>query len=466
MKRRVTAGKKFSGQHVLVVGLGVHGGAVAAVRWLVAHGATVRVTDKKTQRELRPSITALRGLSISWRLGREDIADVRWADWILQNPGVPATNALIVAARKHGKPIHNEAGIFLREVKSPIIGVTGTRGKTTTTLLIAHLLKKFHRGSRAAGNLRDVPMLSILDRIRDHEWTVLELSSFQLEGVAAVQTSPAIAVWTNMLVDHLNRYRTMAAYAEAKSQILRYQHPHDVAVLNADSAVVRSMARYTHGHILWFSTKRQQGDWSVILRDGWVEEWRGKKCTKIVQWKKFPLAGDHQQHNLLAAVGACRAAGVPVTTIRQALPSFPGVPHRQEIIRTWRGHQWVNDTAATSPDGAAAAIAAFPDAVYIVGGTDKSLDFTPLLRALHGHHGPIVCLPGTATTKLRRGLRQAKFRGQIVLVESMAEAVTAAAAAARPGQSIVLTPGAASFGLFRHEFDRGEQFIRAVKQLR
>ena len=112
MKRRVLTGKKFSGQHVLVVGLGVHGGADAAVRWLIAHGASVRVTDKKSQRELRASIKALRGLPITWRLGQEDVADVRWADWVLQNPGVPATNALIVAARKHGKPIHNEAGIF------------------------------------------------------------------------------------------------------------------------------------------------------------------------------------------------------------------------------------------------------------------------------------------------------------------------------------------------------------------
>ncbi len=466
MKRRVPAGKKFSGQHVLVVGLGVHGGAVAAIRWLVAHGAIVRVTDQKSRQELRASINTLRGLSISWRLGREDVGDVRWADWVLQNPGVPAKNPLIVAARKQGKPIHNEAGIFLREIQSPVIGVTGTRGKTTTTLLIAHVLKKFHRGSRAAGNLRDVPMLSILDRIRDQEWTVLELSSFQLEGVAAVEKSPQIAVWTNLLVDHLNRYRTMTAYAEAKSHIVRYQQPTDIAVLNADSAAVRSMARYTRGRILWFSTQRQHGDWSILLRDGWVQEWRGKKMTKIIQWKKFPLAGDHQQHNVLAAVGGCRAAGVPASMIRQALPSFSSVPHRQEIIRTWRGHQWVNDTAATSPDGAAAAIAAFPDAVYIIGGTDKQLDFTPMIRALRGHRDPIVCLPGTATTKLQRGLRQAKFAGRIIRVESMARAVTEAAQAARPGQRIVLTPGAASFGLFQHEFDRGEQFIRAVQQLR
>lgn len=465
MKRRLSAGR-FAGQRVLLVGLGLHGGGASTARWFVRHGARVRITDQKTKADLAPTARTLSRLPIGWRLGGHDRHDAEWAEVVIQNPGVPSTNPLILAAEKQGKLIQNEASLFLSLAPGPIIGVTGTRGKTTTTLLIAHLLSATHRKTVAAGNFRETPMLSVLDRLTPDHWSVVELSSFHLEGLARIHRSPHIAVWTNLYVDHLNRYGSLAEYAQAKSQILRYQRPGDFAVLNADSAIVRRFAGQTLAKIIWFSDKKTVGPWSITIRDGWVCEVRAGRSSRIVRLVDFPLPGDHQRHNLLAAVGAALAAGVPVAAIRRTVRSFRSVPHRQELVRRWRGHRFINDTTATSPEGAVAAILTYPKAVYILGGSDKHLDFDPLVKMLVRRSPPVVLLPGTATTKIVVALTGKKFRGHLIQVRSMTAAVHQAVRLARPGDDIVLTPGAASFGLFKHEFDRGEQFIRAVNARR
>lgn len=465
MKRRKSAGK-FVRQKVLVVGLGSHGGGVATVQWLVKHGAQVCVTDRQNRQSLRISVAQLRSTPVRFSLGREFLDDVRWADWVVQNPGVPSENKLIREAHRLGKPVFNEASLFFSTFTGRSIGITGTRGKTTTTLLIAHLMRGSKRRVFAAGNLRDVPMLSIVDRLQPRDTAVVELSSFQLEGLASVRRSPTIAVWTNLHVDHLNRYPTMAAYAAAKANILRYQTPESVAVLNADSAAVRQAARLTKGTIVWYGKKKPRGAWSVYLQDQWVREQRNGRTRAIVPLGIWSLPGEHQQHNLLAAIAAALAAGVTPAMIVRALPKFSGIPHRQEIVRTWRGHRWINDTTATSPEGALAALQTFPEAIYIMGGTDKALDFSPLVTKLLINRPTIIFLPGSATEKLRRALRKGKYRGETKFVPSMGAAVRLARRLVRPGQDVVLTPGAASFGLFRHEFDRGEQFVRAVKALK
>ncbi len=461
MKRRLLA-DRFSGQKILLVGLGLHGGGAATVRWLVRHGAIVRVTDKKIAGDLRRSLKSLAGLPVSWHLGVQDRRDVVWADIVVQNPGVPATNPLIAAAERGGKLILNEASIFLSLAPGPTIGVTGTRGKTTTTLLIAHLLKAAGRQVVAAGNFREVPMLSVLDRLTAKQWAVVEFSSFHLEGLARTHRSPHIAVWTNLHVDHLNRYPSVTEYARAKSQIIRWQRPDDIAVLNADSAVVRRFADQTTARVVWFSARHAAGSWSYTVRDGWIDERRGGRSTRILHRRDFPLPGDHQTHNLLAAIAAARAGGVAVTAIRRAVKTFRPIAHRQEVVRTWRGHRFINDTTATSPDGAIAGMETYPRAVYLLGGSDKHLDFAPLIQLMLKRSPRLVFLPGTATIKMIAALRHKKFRGQFVTAASMSEAVRQAVRLVRPGEDVVLTPGAASFGLFRHEFDRGEQFIKAV----
>lgn len=465
MKRRLSAGR-FAGQRVLLVGLGLHGGGASTARWFVRHGAQIRITDQKTKAELAPMVRTLSGLPIEWRLGGHDRHDVEWAEVVIQNPGVPSTNPLIRAAEKQGKLIHNEASLFLSLAPGPVIGVTGTRGKTTTTLLIAHLLSMAQRKTVAAGNFRETPMLSVLDRLTPDHWSVVELSSFHLEGLARIHRSPHIAVWTNLYVDHLNRYGSLAEYAQAKSQILRNQRPGDMAVLNADSAIVRRFAGQTLARIIWFSDKKTGGPWSITVRGGWVCEVRAGRSSRLVRLADFPLPGDHQRHNLLAAVAVARAVGVSAVALRRAVPTFRPVPHRQELVRRWRGHRFINDTTATSPEGTVAAILTYPKAVYILGGSDKHLDFDPLVTMLTRRSPSVVLLPGTATNKIIAALVRKKFRGHVVRVRSMTAAVRQAVRLARPGDDVVLTPGAASFGLFKHEFDRGEQFIRAVNARR
>ncbi len=453
----------LTSQKVLVMGLGLNYGGEAAVQWLSRHGAKVKVTDKKTKSQLAPTLRRLRSLHLEYTLGHHHRADIKWADFIVQNPGVPSTAPELQYAQKLGKPIVNEASLFFQHVPGPVIGVTGTRGKTTTTLLIAHILKAAKFPAIAAGNLREVPMLSIIDRLKTKNWAVVELSSFQLENLKNIRQSPHIAVWTNLLVDHLNRYASLSAYAQAKSQIIRYQQKSDFAVLNADSAVVKKMSKLTSAQIIWFSAHGPIGQWSIFLKEGKIFERKGRRTTLLASLKDFPLAGNHQVHNLMAALAAARAANVPLKVFPRAIKTFPGVRDRQELIRTWRGHQWINDTTATTPDGTLAALNVFPSGVFIMGGTDKKLNYRKLTSYLQRQPVPLVLLPGTATEIMRRQLR--RYRAPLFEVDSMTAAVRRAATLAQPGQTIILSPGAASFGLFRHEFDRGDAFRRAVQQL-
>ena len=300
----------FHRKKVLMLGLGLHGGGESTVRWLYRHGATVRVTDKKSSTELQATIRRLKNLSLSWTLGKHRWADFAWADLIVQNPGVPDTVPELQRAVRAGKVIMNEATIFLSQCPAVTIGVTGTRGKTTTATLLGHLLSQNKRRTIVAGNVRTIPMLSIVDRLKVNDRVVLELSSFQLEKIPAIKRSTDIGVITNVLVDHLNRYRSMREYAQAKFNLIRWLGKHGVAVLNYDAPVVRKAAVLTKARVLWYSAKSQPSGWAIFLRSGWVLERVDGHIKKIVAVKSWLLPGVHQRTNLLAAVAAARAAGV------------------------------------------------------------------------------------------------------------------------------------------------------------
>lgn len=455
----------FRRRRVLVVGLGVHGGGEATVRWLLRHRAVVRVTDQKTKTDLQSAVKKFTGRPVQWRLGGHHRGDFAWAEVIIQNPGVPDDLAALRWARRHDRLILNEAGLFFTLCPAAIIGVTGTRGKTTTTTLIGRMLQPTRGRVVVSGNIRRVAMLDYLDRLRATDTAVLELSSFQLEGLPQAARSPRLAVMTNLLVDHLNRYGSLQKYADAKHNIFRWQKPSDVAVLNATNAWSRRAARLTPAQVWWFQRRGRRGLRGVTIERGWLTAY-GSATSRILPVSDIHVAGEHQQENILAAVTAGLAWGVPIRRIRQAVQKFAGVPHRQEQVRSWRGHEFINDTTATTPDGTLAALAVFPRGVFILGGTDKQLSFTALARVLHRRLIPVVWLPGSATTKLAQALRRAGDRRPVTPVDSMATAVRQAVAQAKSHQPIVLSPGAASFGLFAHEFDRGEQFVRQVKALR
>ena len=458
-------GHYFQGKRVLVVGLGVHGGGVATTRWLVAQGAKVRVIDTQTRAALAHSIQALRGCPVTYRFGPHADADWRWAQHIVVNPAVSPALPALRAAERRGVPVDNEASIFLRSFPGRVIAVTGTRGKTTTTTLLGKILQQHHRQTIISGNVREVAMLDYLGRSTPQTTAVLELSSFQLERLPVTNHPLHVAVLTNIKVDHLNRHGTMAKYRATKFRIFAGQTTRDWQILPWDDTSGPRASRVSQARVRWFSARLPKSLPGVTIVDGWVVEQQHGVRKRIVAVSKWHVAGRHNIDNLLAAVASARACGVALTTIRRAVSSFRGVPFRQQKIAVKLGHTFINDTAATSPDGTLAALSVFPDAFFIVGGTDKQLDVRPLAQALIQRHIPAVFLPGSATDKLVRLLRIGKYRPPLLVVQSMRSAVRVALQMAKPKQTIILSPGAASFGLFRHEFHRGEMFNAEVATL-
>ena len=461
----LTVRQYFRGLRVLLVGLGVHGGGVATARWLIKHGAQLTITDLKLRRDLAKSVAALKSLPIQWRLGRHDQRDFTSADLIVQNPGVPPDLPALQTAVRAGIPVVNEASLFFKYAPGRIIGITGTRGKTTTTLLIAAILRQNKSTVEVSGNVRQTPMLAMIDKLRPTSISVIELSSFQLERLADIKISPALAVMTNLKIDHLNRYHTLKKYIAAKSNIWRFQKRRDLAVLNADDRLVRQLADLTPAKKWWFGIQYQRHQPLITIDRGWVVRKQRNKIKQLFPLTNWTLPGQHQVYNLLAAVAAGMAMNIPPPIIRQAIKKFVGVPYRQQEIQRWHGHRFINDTTATSPDGLLAALENFPQAVFIIGGTDKKLDFKPLVKKLLKGPIKLVFLPGSATKKLQRLLHHRGYRQTWLNAKNMNQAVRLAIRMAAVNDAIVLSPGAASFGLFVHEFDRGDQFNRVVNQL-
>lgn len=455
----------YTGRRVLVVGLGLHGGGVATVQWLARQGAIVRVIDSQPRSVFNNELKKLRRLHLTMHFGSHRKSDFLWAERIVVNPAVSPNLPELRSAERRGIPVENEALTFVRENLGTLIGVTGTRGKTTTTLLLGSMLKRAHTDSIVSGNVRQVPMLAYLPSVKPSTWSVLELSSYQLERLPVPGKSFRVAILTNIKTDHLNRHGTLSNYAKTKFRLFAAQNKSDTAVLNADDPYGIRTARSTKAKVLWFGKKIRQGQCGITIRHGWVIEYNGAKLNKVLPLSDWHLLGEHNQYNLLAAVAGALAMRVPIAKIRSAVRSFRGLPHRQEIVGRVAGHRMINDTSATSPDGTLAALNVFPDAVFIIGGTDKQLDFRLLARTLVRRAEPLVVLPGTATEKIIGEFSRLSKAPLLIHANSMSSAVRAAINVASPGQDIVLSPGAASFGLFRHEFHRGEEFIRAVKHL-
>lgn len=503
---------EFQGKRVTVMGLGLHGGGLAIATWLLRHGAEVTVTDLKTRAQLRPSLIALERAHRSGKgslhlvLGQHRARDFRNVDLVIQNPGVPRESPYLKVARRADVLIENEASLFLRMVngesrmannkrrRAQIIGVTGTRGKSTTAALIHAMLRTAGRRAVLAGNIR-IPMFSVLEEVlnasrRGPIDVVLELSSWHCEHLSATTGSVDVAVLTNILRDHLNRYRSMRTYTAAKARLLRFQDTRAVAVCNADDPIVRAIARSFGRNVRWFTQHQFSGKTGAGLarrRSGayaskgmlWYRDADGDH--RIAPASSLRISGDHNIANACAAITTVRAFGVPTVAIRRALESFRGLPGRLETVARIGGVTYINDTCATSPDGAIAALRALRQrvsraagqqnnrVVLIAGGTDKELEFGAWAKVAASTVKAIVFLPGTATEKMKRALQSFMiFHSSFIIQDapSMHSAVRTARQLTRPQDTVLLSPGAASFGLFQHEFDRGDQFARAVRSLR
>ena len=452
------------GKRVLVMGLGVHGGGLGVTRFLVGQGATVTVTDLKSAAQLRPSLEALAGLPVRYVLGEHRAEDFTHTDLIVRNPGVPADSPYLALAREHGVPVEMEMGLFFRLCPAPIIGITGTKGKTTTTLLVGAMLRQVEPGTVIAGNLR-ISALELLPQIGPTTPVVLELSSWQLEGLEPHRLNPHIAAITNISPDHLNRYRDLDDYAAAKKLIFMFQIPDDFLVLNADDALVRGFAAEAQGRVVWFS-RHEAVPGAYLAGDALLWHWAGRTHA-VAGRDDVRLPGEHNLENALAAMAIAGVWGAPPQAMAEALRGFRGVEHRLELVAEIGGVRYVNDTTSTAPAAALAALAALDGPIVLIaGGADKNLDFRAMGAAVAQRVKALILLEGTATDRLAAAVSAVKDDLIAGRFPDLRAAVQAAQDVARPGDTVLLSPGCASFGMFANEFERGEQFKAIVRERR
>lgn len=462
------------------MGLGLYeqGSGVAAAKFFASRGAQVLVTDLRSKKDLKSGLDKLSGFkNIKYILGQHRISDFKAAEIVFQNPSVPDSSPYLVIARRRGIPIINDWTIFLSQYQPKIfIGVTGTRGKSTTTALLYEMVKKWKSKVRLAGNIGVSP-LSFIDKYKG-EPVVAELSSWLLRGFKTIQKSPPVAVLTNILNDHLDKYPAMREYIADKENIFKFQKAGDTLISNWDNQCTRKIGKKlichsnrseeSHAHacthlceILRRSVP-QDGGQRVI----WFS--LKKHLPKWVPLKTVKLLGSHNLQNVLAACAAAEAVGVPRRHILAVIKTFRGLPSRLELVRIVGGVSFYNDTTATTPDATIAAFISLApleikNIVLICGGADKKLEFRELAKYIKRYCKAAVLLPGTATEKIR--LLIARYRLPVTEVRDMDEAVKTARAIAVKGDIVLLSPGAASFGIFKNEFDRGGQFVKVVRSL-
>jgi UDP-N-acetylmuramoylalanine--D-glutamate ligase len=467
----------FRNKKIVVMGLGLNGGGVGAATFFAKCGAKVLVTDLRTKKELEPSLRQLKKWkNIRYSLGGHKEGDFLKADIIIKNPAVTNNSKFIKLARKKGVPIETDMSIFEHLCPAPIIGITGTKGKTTTATIIGRILQQWDSRTILAGNLRVSALQflpSLIDRKKDYPWVVLELSSWQLEGSAHVARSPKIAVVTNVFEDHLDRYDTFEDYIQAKKIILNSQNEDDTTVLNADNEITRGFADIAAGKVVWFSYSKlpakKKGVY-VLKNEIWSS--LGEKPVRICKLKSLQFQGQHVVLNTCAAIAVALTVGVPIRTIKSALKKAVLPDGRMEVIQEKKGVVYMNDTTATVPGATMATLSALCDkkkkqkVILIAGGISKNVGYEDLAAQARKMCKAIIVL---STGKRETGSAQLKAElsgyKPIVSAETMEHAVQLASEYAKSGDVIVLSPASASFGMFQNEFDRGDQFNLAVEEL-
>src|SRR5580698_10134438 len=442
-------------KRVLVVGLGKSG--VASALFLKAHGARVAVSDTKSGDELHNEIPVLPDHGITVETGGHGERTFRGQDLIVVSPGVPVDAAPLVQAGSLGEPVIGEIELAAQFLPGPIVAITGSNGKTTTTTLTGEILTAGGIATLVGGNI-GTPAISLAEQAKRETVIVLEVSSFQLETIQTFR--PKIAVVLNVTPDHLDRHRTLELYVAAKQRIFENQRGDDFAVLNQDDPTCRAMAARSRAPVFWFSRQREvkQGAW---VRDGNILFRQDELQREIMQVAEIPLKGAHNLENVLAAVCASALMGCAPEKIRQAVRDFKAVEHRLEFVATIRGVDYYNDSKATNVDATIKALESFPANIHLIlGGKDKGSDYT-VLNDLVRQRVKRVYTIGTAAAKIESQIKAA----EIVHAETLDHALRKAHAAARPGDVVLLAPACASFDQFKNYEHRGHAFKEIVRAL-
>lgn len=470
---------------VTVMGLGrfKHGSGIGAAKWLLRHGAQLVITDLKDQEELKDSVDEIMSWYTKYKeefsdrniykplfvLGEHREEHFQDVDLVVQNPGVPRESKFVQLAKENGITIESDISLFYRYCPFPIYSITGTRGKSTTTSLLGEMLKHVDEKTVIAGNIQRSP-LEDLDWLLEEKESVpivLELSSWLLESLAHYGRSSDIAILTNAYRDHLDRYDSFEHYIAAKELIFKYQTPEQFAIVNWDNEVTRPIGERTTGKTYWFSLKPfEQGQEGAYLKGTELRVNIGGDDHLVCTTDDIYLNGEHNYANALAAICAAHIAKVPHDAIKKAVGSFKGLEGRQEYIDEKKGMTWINDTTATSPEGAIAAMNRYKDEdkeiVLLAGGSAKGLNYEAFGEKVRETCKQVILFDGTVTHEMAKAIGATV---PMVTVKSMPEAVAKAVELGDEGDVVLLSPAAASFGMFKNEFDRGTQFVDEVVKL-
>lgn len=452
MNLQLSQYKQFiKNKKVLIWGLGLQGGGISSAIFFAQNGARVKVTDLKTEIQLKKSLDKLSDYNIEYRLGHHDQIDFEWADVVVVNQDIFNRSSkspyLDYLLSKKPNKFETEMGLFFKLCQAPIIGITGSRGKTTTTIAMGGLLKSTGNKVFVGGNIPQSMNLASIEYVNTCDWVVLELSNYQLHGIDYVQKSPHISVITSISADHLVSYDSLDDYVSDKKIIYRYQNHKDYLIIKQDGKYSDIFSNESHAKTLYFD--------SLTLPESW----------------QLQIPGQHNHENLSAVYQVGKLLNINERMIKQSLTNFAGVAYRLENVATINRIVFVNDTTATTPTAAEIALKSFQnrEIIWIGGGNTKNLPLDKLVETINTQVKKIILLEGLGSDQLLPLLKRkcADFEGRFLGVfDDFTKAVECAYKQGSDKDVILLSPGFTSFGMFENEFDRGEQFNQIVDKLK
>ena len=464
--------RNLKDKRITIMGLGLNQGGLGVARLLEKAGAKILITDLKTKKELGPSLEKLKDFDIKYILGRHREENFINTDMVIQNPAVPHNSKYLKIARTHEVPIETDLGLFLQLCPSKnIIAVAGTKGKSTVSQLIYRIFKEAQKDTILAGNI-GISVLDVLEEINPQTWLILEISTWQMEGIKNRKFHPQTAVLTNILPDHLDRYRNYKEYIRSEKLIFKHQKSNDNLIVNYDNEETIKIKKETGLPIYWFSAKEKIEPGCYLENDKLIFQ-SGEYKTTFAKISDLLLPGLHNLENILAASTVGFIHNIPGEIILKALKNFPGVPYRLEFIGEFRGIKFYNDTCATTPEATLAALESFTEQpiILFLGGKDKKLNYENFGEAIGKNKKvkKIILLQHPAydaSLKILSALKKHLDSEKIIQTSNLKVGIEIALQHTQPNDLVLLSPAAASFGMFENEFDRGDQFNKIARNLK
>lgn len=469
--------KNYYNKRIGILGFGIENQAL--LKWLVKHGANcITICDANEKLKTKNEKPKLKNKNLKYRLGKDYLKNLTDFDVVFRTPGISPLIPELTEVKRKGVKISSQIKLFMDLCPAKTIGITGTKGKGTTSTLIYEILKKSKAESRKpkvylGGNIGNPP-IEFLDKLIKNDWVVLELSSFQLMDL---EKSPNIAVVLDIKTDHLDYHKNQAEYIHAKENIVRYQTKNDFAVVNLDYLTSFNFAAVSPSDNDYYFSRRKSVDQGAYVE--WRPKGRGahfgkiilrtnKKDYEICKTYDVTLRGEHNLENICAAITASYLAGANIETIKKIVPKFPGLEHRLEFVGEIDGVKFYNDSFSTTPDTAIAAIKSFSEPIILIaGGSEKGADYTNLGRAINKSSVKALIAIGKTGPKIISKVKNKKSKIKIIQgCRKMKEIIKTAVSAAIPGDVVLLSPASASFDMFKNYKDRGNQFKSAVEDLK